>query len=74
MPETKVAKSKYVFLFLRILVVVGGVVWAIVWISREQRWGNLKSIFVEMNRGIFAVALVVFVLGQVVVGFRSLLL
>lgn len=74
MPETKITKSKYVFLFLRVLVVVGGVVWAVVWVSREQRWSNLKSIFVQMNWGFFALALVVFALGQVVVGFRWWLL
>ncbi|MFZ2147423.1 MAG: lysylphosphatidylglycerol synthase transmembrane domain-containing protein [Sedimentisphaerales bacterium] len=74
MPETKTEKSKYVFLFLRILVVVVGVIWAIVWVSRGQRWSNLASIFVRMKLGIFAVTLGIFVISQVIVGFRWWLL
>ncbi len=74
MPEAKAKKSKYVFLFLRILVVVVGVIWAIVWVSRGQRWSNLTSIFRRMNLGVFAVTLGIFVIGQLMVGFRWWLL
>jgi len=74
MPETKTEKSKYVFLFMRILVVVVGVIWAIVWVSRGQRWSNLTAIFARMNLAIFAAALGIFVIGQVMIGFRWLLL
>ena len=74
MPKTKTEKSKYVFLFLRILVVAVGVTWAIVWVSRGQRWSNLASIFVRMNLGVFAVTLCIFVISQVMVGFRWWLL
>jgi len=74
MPKTKNEKSKYVFLFLRILVVSAGVVWAIVWLSRGQRWSNLASIFARMNLGIFALTLSIFVICQVMVGFRWWLL
>jgi len=74
MPKKKTEKSKYVFLFLRILVVVVGAIWAIVWVSRGQRWSNLASIFVQMNLGVFAVTLSIFVICQVMVGFRWWLL
>ena len=74
MPEAKAKKSKYVFLFLRILVVVVGVIWAIVWVSRGQRWSNLTAIFARMNLAIFAAALGIFVIGQVMIGFSWLLL
>lgn len=74
MPETKTEKSKYIFLFLRILVVAVGVIWAIVWVSRGQRWSNLASIFRRMNLGVFAVTLSIFVICQVIVGFRWWLL
>jgi len=74
MPKTKAEKSKYVFLFLRIAVVAVGVIWAIVWVSRGQRWSNLASIFRRMNLGVFAVPLSIFVICQVMVGFRWWLL
>jgi uncharacterized protein (TIRG00374 family) len=63
-----------VFLFVRILVVAVGVTWAVVWVSGEQRWSNLSAIFVRMNLGVFAVALGIFVVSQVMVGFRWWLL
>ena len=74
MPKTKAEKSKYVFLFLRIAVVAVGVIWAIVWVSRGQRWSNLASIFRRMNLGVFVVTLSIFVICQVMVGFRWWLL
>jgi uncharacterized protein (TIRG00374 family) len=74
MPRTKVGKSRYVFLFVRILVVAVGVSWAVVWVSREQRWSNLAAIFVRMNLGVFGVALGIFVISQIIVGFRWWLL
>ncbi len=74
MPKTKTEKSKYVFLFLRIAVVAVGVIWAIVWVSRGQRWSNLASIFARMNLGVFAVTLSIFFFCQVMVGFRWWLL
>ncbi len=74
MPKTKTDKSKYVFLFLRIAVVAVGVIWAIVWVSRGQRWSNLASIFRRMNLGVFALTLSIFVICQVMVGFRWWLL
>ena len=74
MPKTKTEKSKYVFLFLRIAVVAVGVIWAIVWVSRGQRWSNLASIYRRMNLGVFAVTLSIFFICQVMVGFRWWLL
>ncbi|MHC4751607.1 MAG: lysylphosphatidylglycerol synthase transmembrane domain-containing protein [Planctomycetota bacterium] len=74
MPKNKGTKSKYVFLLVRFLVVAVGIAWAIVWISGEGRWSNLVAIFLRMNLGIFAVTLCIFVICQVMVGFRWWLL
>jgi hypothetical protein len=74
MPEAKAKKSKYVFLLLRTLVVVFGIIWAIVWLSREQRWSKLASIFAQINFFVFAVVLGVFIVAQVMIGFRWWLL
>lgn len=74
MPESRTRKSKYVFLFLRIAVVTVGIVWAVFWISREQRWNNLVMSFHRMNLWAFAFALGLFFMSQVVIGFRWWLL
>jgi len=74
MPKAKTKKSKYIFLFLRVAVVTAGIIWVIMWISRGDRWSNLTSIFRQMNLGIFAITLSIFVLSQVIVGFRWWLL
>lgn len=74
MPELRTRKGKYIFLCLRIAVVVVGVIWAVFWISREQRWANLMAVFRKMNMGIFVLTLVIFTICQVIVGFRWWLL
>ena len=74
MPDAKTKKSKRIFLILRIFVVVIGITCAIIWVSRGQRWNNLAAIFLRMNLGIFAVALGIFVISQVMIGFRWWLL
>jgi uncharacterized protein (TIRG00374 family) len=78
MPEPKAEKSKYLFLFLRVLVVSVGIVWAGIWLSREQRWSNLVSIFARMKHlevlGAFILALSVFLLCLVIISFRWWLL
>jgi len=67
-------KSRYAFLFLRIAVVVGGLGWGILWLSREQRWSTLGKIFAQMNLWVFAGVLAVFVVGQAIIGLRWWLL
>ena len=74
MAETMGKKSKHIFLFLRIAVVVCGIIWGILWLSKGQRWENLTRVFVQMNLLVFVVALVIFVIGQIIVGFRWWLL
>jgi uncharacterized protein (TIRG00374 family) len=74
MADAEKRKGKHIFLLLRILVVAVGVAWAAAWVSREQRWKNLAAIFLRMNLGIFALALAVFVVSQVTIGFRWWLL
>ncbi|MFC1634844.1 lysylphosphatidylglycerol synthase transmembrane domain-containing protein [Planctomycetota bacterium] len=70
MPELRTRKGKYVFLCLRFAVIAIGVIWAAFWISREQRWANLTTIFRKMNMGIFVLTLSIFIFCQVVIGFR----
>ena len=74
MPEPKAKKSKHVFLFLRIAVVVFGIACGAYWVSRGQRWSTLAGIFLRMNLWIFAGVLGIFVIGQVIVGLRWWLL
>jgi uncharacterized protein (TIRG00374 family) len=74
MPKAKTKKSKKIFLFLRIAVVTAGIIWMIIWVSGGDRWSKLTSIFHQMNLGIFAVTLSVFVIGLIIVGFRWWLL
>ena len=74
MPKAKSHKRKHILLYLRIAVVVCGMVWVIYWFSQGQRWANLKQILGQMNPWIFASALAIFIFGQVLVGFRWWLL
>jgi uncharacterized protein (TIRG00374 family) len=74
MPKTKTKKSKKIFLFLRIAVVLCGIVGGIFWISKEQRWNRLVQIFRQMNISVFAAVLGVFIISQIIVGLRWWLL
>lgn len=74
MPKAKAQKSKYIFLLLRIAVVAVGIACGIVWVCREQRWRNLAEIFHQLNKGIFAAALGIFVICQIIIAFRWWLL
>ncbi|MBN1806300.1 MAG: flippase-like domain-containing protein [Sedimentisphaerales bacterium] len=74
MPKTKTRKSKRIFLFLRIAVVMAGVIWGIVWVAHGDTWSQLTSIFHRMNLGVYAATLGIFIVGQVIVGFRWWLL
>jgi len=58
----------------RLLVVTLGLVWAILWLSRGENWADLKYTFGRMNLGLFAVALISYMLGQVIVACRWRLL
>ena len=74
MQEGKVKKSKHIFLFLRIAVVVCGIIWGIFWVSREVGWDNLAQTFLRIDLVVFAVPLGIFIIGQVIVGLRWWLL
>ncbi|MCK5473416.1 MAG: flippase-like domain-containing protein, partial [Planctomycetes bacterium] len=74
MADAKIKKNKHIFLLLRIAVVAAGLAWAIIWICREQRWQNLTDVFHQMNIWFFALALALFIVSQIVVGFRWWLL
>lgn len=74
MPEAKANKSKGIFLCVRIAVVVCGIICGILWVSRGDRWDNLKTIFLGMNLWVFGAALGIFVIGQIMVGLRWWLL
>jgi uncharacterized protein (TIRG00374 family) len=55
---------------LRIVVITAGITWAVVWLSKEQRWGNLVDIFQQMNLWIFAATLGIFTFGHIIIGLR----
>jgi uncharacterized protein (TIRG00374 family) len=74
MSLTKVKKNKHLFVFLRIAVVAVGIIWGIHWVNQEQRWERLSTIFRDMNLWIFAAALSIFIIGQLIVGLRWWLL
>jgi uncharacterized protein (TIRG00374 family) len=74
MTDAKAIRGKRIFLFLRIAVVAGGILWGVFWISEGQRWDNLKQIFIQMNFWIFTVALGIFIFSQILVGLRWWLL
>jgi uncharacterized protein (TIRG00374 family) len=74
MPEAEANKSKRIFLFLRVAVVVVGVALAAVWVCEEQRWAELKAIFGQMSKVVFACTLAIFGLSQLLIGLRWWLL
>lgn len=67
-------RSKLAFLIGRIAVVVGGIIWAILWVSRGQRWENLAKIFLRLNLWVFAATLGIFVAAQLIIALRWWLL
>lgn len=74
MADAKIKKKKHIFLLLRVAVVAAGLAWAVVWLCREQRWQNLTDVFHQMNIWLFAAALALFMVSQIIVGFRWWLL
>jgi len=74
MRETKVKERKRIFLFLRIGVVAAGVAWAIVSLSRARGWSDLAAAFRQVNLGLFAAALGIFVVAQLMIALRWWLL
>ncbi len=70
MPKAKEKKANLLFVVFRICFVTAGVILAIVWASREQRWQKLT----EINPAVFSLSLVIFTAGQIIVGLRWWLL
>jgi len=70
MPETKDKKVSLLFVLFRICFVAAGVILAIIWASREQRWQKLKDIKDPLVFACFACALVIFVIAQIMIGLR----
>ena len=69
MSETK-KRANFLFILFRIGFVTAGVVLAIIWASREQRWRKLT----EINPLAFIFTLIIFVIAQIIIGFRWWLL
>ena len=74
MTEGKISKSKHVFFYMRVAFVLCGIACGIYWLSGGQRWAKLTKLFLQMNLWFFAVALSIFMLGQVLVTLRWWLL
>ncbi len=74
MPAISQSRKKHIYLFVRLGVVTGGLLWAMLWFSREGRWGELVDVFRRLNIGIFAIALLIFIFSQIIIGLRWWLL
>ncbi len=74
MSQQEKPATKKIFVFLRIGVVLAGVLVGVVWVCREQRYVKLGEIFARMGLGFFAGVLAVFIFSQVVVSLRWWLL
>jgi hypothetical protein len=74
MPDVERKRSKSIFLLVRIAVVALGLILGGLWLAREQRWHRLIEIFGQMNMGVFVCALLIFIVGQVLIGLRWWLL
>jgi len=70
MPEVKEKKANFLFILFRILFVTVGIVLAIIWASREQRWRKLT----EINPLVFGCSLAIFLIAQIIIGFRWFIL
>lgn len=74
MPAAKAKKSRYIFLFLRIAVVICGIICGVLWVHYDVGWDNLVKTFSKLNPVIFAAALGIFAICQIIVGLRWWLL
>lgn len=70
MPKAKVKKTKRLLVLFRICFVTAGIIFAIIWASRHQRWRTVT----EINVAIFACSLGIFIVAQIIVGLRWWLL
>jgi len=70
----KARRNRYIFLFVRIAVVVCGIIWGVYWLSQGQRWANLTAVFRRMNPWIFAAATVIYAVGNIIASLRWWLL
>ncbi len=66
----KKKKTNILFILFRISFVAVGVILAIIWASREERWRKLT----EINPLVFACSLFIFIIAQLIIGFRWWLL
>jgi len=65
----KTQKNK-LFLIIRIAVVTIGLAFAALWLSKDNNWNDLIKLFGQLNIAIFALALLIFMIGQFVVALR----
>ena len=70
MPETKSRKKKHLSLALRTIVALAAIYWAF----HDIDWGQLSSTLAKMNLWLFAAALAIFTVAQIIVGLRWWLL
>ncbi|TFG49852.1 MAG: flippase-like domain-containing protein [Candidatus Brocadiia bacterium] len=66
MPKNEPDRKKHFLLFFRIFFVLAGLLLAVLWVSREQRWRELTKI----GPFAFILALILFILGQIMAGLR----
>jgi len=74
MPRETKSKSRYIFILVRFAVVLGGIAYAIYWLSQNDRWNQLKAAFANIKPATFIFALVIFLIGHVLIALRWALL
>jgi glycosyltransferase 2 family protein len=63
-------KCKHIFMALRFAFVLAAIVYTVYWTCQNQRW----KVFLEINPWLFIAAILVFIISQVIIGFRWWLL
>jgi len=74
MGENKAQTRSRIFLVLRLAFVVCGLAWAVIWLTRQQRWHDFKNVLLQMNPVAFIASLVLFIISMFIVALRWWLL
>jgi glycosyltransferase 2 family protein len=74
MVDTRTSKSRHIFLFIRLAVVICGLTLGILWLRGADRWPTLIKIFNQMDKLVFVSVLLLYAFVQVILGFRWWLL
>ncbi len=74
MGKQKNHKGKRFFLYFRVCFVAAAVILGVIWVSTDVGWTNLWDTIARINVGTFVLAIIIFVISQVLIGLRWWLL